>query len=99
MVRQGTTWTCGVSVTQSLLAYWQGADWREDALAPLLGADPENGTEPGAIAAFFVSQGCVCTCAVYAWGWVLLPQQDFVGCACAGVCLCPRVVPGWLWWL
>ncbi|PJD93703.1 MAG: hypothetical protein CK425_12500 [Parachlamydia sp.] len=44
LTRQSTDYTCGVSVLQSLLAYY-GDDIREDNLAKALGAASESGTD------------------------------------------------------
>lgn len=47
-VRQSTSYTCGASALQAVLAYW-GQEIREDRLAEKLGSDPSKGTSPQAI--------------------------------------------------
>ena len=47
-VRQSTSYTCGPSALQAVLAYW-GVSAREDELASRLRTTPEQGTPPEAI--------------------------------------------------
>lgn len=51
VVRQSTGYTCGVSCVQSIL-YYNGIDYREDALAEALGSTPEYGTNVEQIISF-----------------------------------------------
>jgi uncharacterized protein len=48
-VRQATGYTCGVAALQAVLTYY-GVEMREDRLARELGADPQAGVPPPAIA-------------------------------------------------
>lgn len=47
-VRQSTSYTCGASALQAVLAYW-GHEYREDKLVEMLGTNAEVGTPPAAI--------------------------------------------------
>lgn len=56
LIRQGTGYTCGVSVLQSILFHW-GEEWREDNLARELGASPDSGTNYKEIVRFAEARG------------------------------------------
>jgi predicted double-glycine peptidase len=56
IIRQGTPYTCGVAVLQSILFYY-GEEWREDNLAKELKSTPEDGTDYHEIIRFARSKG------------------------------------------
>jgi hypothetical protein len=55
-VRQGTSYTCGISCAQAILNYY-GIDKREDLLADQFGSTEDNGTSPGQLVSGFESYG------------------------------------------
>lgn len=58
MIRQGTPYTCGVAVLQSILFYY-GEEWREDNLAKELKSTPEEGTNYHEIVRFARGKGLI----------------------------------------
>lgn len=56
LVRQATSYTCGVAALQSILAYY-GDPCREDDLARALCTDPEQGTSYHRIAEYALAKG------------------------------------------
>jgi len=57
IVRQGTSWTCGVAATASVLNFWTGIDYQEDHLAKELHATDRDGTSYGNITHFAQTLG------------------------------------------
>ena len=57
LVRQATSYTCGVAAAMSVYNFWTGKDAREDRLATRLGATPAAGTAHQRIARFLTEEG------------------------------------------
>lgn len=56
MTRQSTSYNCGPSVVQSVLAYY-GISYREDELAKALGTNEKVGTSSSSIIGLFINLG------------------------------------------
>lgn len=54
--QQTKDWTCGPSVSLTVLKYWQRKD-TEDGLAAAMGTNPDSGTRPEGIAKYFSEHG------------------------------------------
>ena len=59
LVRQATSYTCGVAALQSVLHYF-GKSYRQDVLAEALRSDPEQGTNYKRMAALAQGDGIAC---------------------------------------